>query len=72
MFYVRARSTDGTFNLTGIAPGIYKVFAFESLPVSADENGAFMEPFESSGRAISVQVNSSVANIELPLIRLPK
>jgi hypothetical protein len=72
MFYVRADSTDGTFNLSGIAPGEYKLFAFELLPVSADESAAFMERYEFSGRAISVQSNSSVANIELSLIRLPK
>ena len=72
MFYVRANSTDGTFSLSGIAPGEYKLFAFELLPVSADENAAFMERYELSGRAISVQSNSSLANIELSLIRLPK
>jgi hypothetical protein len=69
MFYVRATSRDGTFSLSGIAPGQYKLFAFDSLPPSADENAAFLEPYQSSGRALVLDVNSSVSNLELPLLR---
>jgi hypothetical protein len=72
LFYTRANSTADTFSLTGIAPGEYKLFAFEVLPASADENRAFMEAYESLGRTVSVQTNSSIANVELTLIRSPK
>jgi hypothetical protein len=70
IFYVRGQSAaDGTFSLTGIAPGDYKLYAFEVLPVSADENTAFMSEYESSGRVVSVRENSTITDISLPLIR---
>jgi hypothetical protein len=70
MFYVRGQSAvDGTFSLTGIAPGDYKLYAFEVLPVSADENAAFMSEYESSGRVVTVRENSIITDIFLPLIR---
>ena len=69
MFYVRATSSNGTFNLSGIAPGQYRLFAFESLPISADENAAFLESYQSPGLALVLDVNSSVCNLELPLLR---
>ena len=62
-------AADGTFSLTGIAPGDYKLYAFEVLPVSADENAAFMSEYESSGRAVTVRENSAIIDISLPLIR---
>jgi hypothetical protein len=69
LFYTRATSNDGTFSLVGVAPGEYRLFAFESLPMTADENAGFMAEFESSGRGVSVRENSTITNIELPLIR---
>jgi hypothetical protein len=70
LFYVRGQSAaDGTFSLTGIAPGDYKLYAFDVLPMSADENTAFMSEYESSGRAVSVRENSAITEISLPLIR---
>jgi len=70
VFYVRGRSNeDGTFSLSGVAPGNYKLYAFEILPTSADENAAFMSEFEASGRAVTVRENSVITDISLPLIR---
>jgi len=70
IFYVRGRSAaDGTFSLTGIAPGDYKLYAFEVLPLSADENAAFMSEYGSSGRVVTVRENSTITDISLPLIR---
>ena len=70
LFYVRGQSAaDGTFSLTGIAPGEYKLYAFEVLPISADENAGFMSEYESSGRVVSVRENSAITDISLALIR---
>ncbi len=45
MFYVRATSTDGTFNLSGISQGEYKLFAFASLPGTVSGNRDALSSF---------------------------
>jgi hypothetical protein len=72
LFYGRTNSTDGSFTFNNVAPGDYKVYAFEMLPSSADENAEFMAEFESSGRAVSVRESADVTGVTLPLIRASK
>jgi hypothetical protein len=68
--YKTSLSDDsGRFNMNGIAPGDYKLFAWESLPGDAWTNAEFLAPFEGSGLAISVSPTSSTpARPELKLI----
>jgi hypothetical protein len=58
--------TNGNFTMNGIAPGEYKLFAWESVTESAWMNGTFLEPYE--GRGQTIVVGSNTPNIELKII----
>jgi hypothetical protein len=69
LLYKRAPLTEGRFVLTDISPGSYKLYAWEDLPIGADENAEFMMPFENRGRAVTVRAGVASADVVLPLIR---
>jgi hypothetical protein len=60
-------SATGTFTINGIAPGEYKLFAWENVPNTAWMNAEFLEPYEARGQAVSLGSNPTV-NVELKLI----
>jgi hypothetical protein len=67
----RAVSADasGNFTVNGVAPGEYKLFAWENVPNTAWMNAEFMAPYESRGAAITVSANgSSPATLDLKII----
>jgi hypothetical protein len=45
---------NGEFILNNVAPGEYKLFAWESVPNTAYMNSRFMEKYEARGRLITV------------------
>ena len=50
MLYQRAMaSASGDFLFSGVAPGAYRVFAFENIPESAELNSRFMDSFRDAG-----------------------
>jgi hypothetical protein len=68
---VALRATGPTnFSLTGITPGRYKVYAFaETIPPYAEQNAAFMKPYESLGVTVDVTLDSMTpSSITVPLI----
>jgi hypothetical protein len=69
LFYDRTRIDDkGQFHFQGIAPGEYKVFAFEQLPDTAERNPAFIARYETLGQVVNV---SSSATTEIRIRILP-
>jgi hypothetical protein len=54
----------GRFTIDGIAPGEYKVFAWESIPAGAYYNAAFLAKHEEDGRSVSV-TPSSLTNVTI-------
>ena len=53
--YKSARSdAAGRFLLTGIAPGNYKLFAWDSIPPGAYRNATFVSQYEDQGMAVNV------------------
>jgi hypothetical protein len=55
MFYDRTISDEkGQFTFTGIAPGEYKVFAFEQLADTAEQNPTFIARYETLGLTVTV------------------
>jgi hypothetical protein len=59
----------GTFQIRGMTPGRYKVFAFASPPTQyAEQNAEFMKPYEQSGVSVDVALNVPSGNITVPLI----
>jgi hypothetical protein len=58
--------TNGNFSMGGVAPGEYKLFAWDSVPDGAWLNSNFLEPYE--GRGQTVIVGSGESSTELKLI----
>jgi hypothetical protein len=50
---------DGTFKLTGLAPGTYKLFAWETVTAGAWGNAAFIRRFEDRGLPVVVEENAT-------------
>jgi len=52
---------NSTFNLTGVAPGSYKLFAWPTATAGAWENAAFLRKYEDRGLAVVVEQNATTA-----------
>jgi hypothetical protein len=69
MFYDRTISDEkGQFTFTGIAPGEYKVFAFEQLPDTAEQNPTFIARYETLGLTVAVNPRTTT-DIRTRLLR---
>ena len=44
----------GHFNISGIAPGEYKLFAWDRITTGSYFNARFLDPYESRGKVINV------------------
>jgi len=53
LYYSASADSSGSFTIRGIAPGEYKLFAWDYLPPGAASNAAFLEKYEDKGLAIS-------------------
>jgi protocatechuate 3,4-dioxygenase beta subunit len=70
-------SEDGRFTLSALAPGSYKVFAWEkawenawlTLPPGAERNARFLARFEQLGRSVNVSAGSTISSIVISVIR---
>jgi hypothetical protein len=61
MFYDRViTDAKGEFHFEGIAPGEYKVFAFEQLPDTAEQNPEFIARYETLGQSVTVNSGATV------------
>jgi hypothetical protein len=61
MFYDRVvTDAKGEFRFEGIAPGEYKVFAFEQLPDTAEQNPEFIARYETLGQSVTVNSGATV------------
>jgi hypothetical protein len=49
---------NGRYYAEGLAPGIYRVYAWTGLPRAAYWNQEFMEPYRNSGRQIRVRAGN--------------
>jgi hypothetical protein len=58
---------NGAFELQGVAPGKYKLFAWDRAAYGAWEDPNFLSPFEGRGDPIEVQEDETVA-VRLRLI----
>ena len=65
----KAQTTDqyGKFDLHGLAPGEYKLFAWDEVEEHAWEDGEFLRPFEARGTKIEVRDEDS-ATLNLKVI----
>ena len=54
----------GEFKIKDVAPGEYKVFAWEDVPAGAPQDPEFRKPFEKQGVAIRMQPNGHGKSID--------
>jgi hypothetical protein len=70
-FPTRYKTTDtdqnGHFIIKGVAPGEYKIYAWEEIEDGAQEDPDFMKPHESDGQAVSIKERAH-ENVQLKLI----
>jgi hypothetical protein len=59
---------DGLFEFKGVAPGNYKVFAFEVFP-GAQGSPEFIAPYEQQGTAVTARAGTRVEAPRLQIIR---
>jgi hypothetical protein len=62
------------FRLTGIAPGSYRLFAWESGRVDLNEiryDPSFLTPYESQGQEVQISENAQ-ENVTLKVVKVPE
>jgi len=69
LLYRRAALVQGRFALTDVPPGNYRLYAWEDLPVGADENAEFMAAYGTRGRAVTVRAGVAMSDMTLSLTR---
>lgn len=59
---VKAATLDqyGRFNIQGVTPGPYKLFAFEDVPTGAYFDPEFLRPYEDQAKPVSVNKNDYI------------
>jgi hypothetical protein len=61
--------SQGRFTFSAIGPGVYKIFAWSSIPSGGPYlNPDFITRFEGHGFPVDVQNNVSLTGIGVPLI----
>jgi hypothetical protein len=70
LYDAKGTDTAGRAHLTGIAPGDYRVFAWDEIPTDAWQDLDFMRPYESRGKLVHISEGNS-DNIRLDLISRP-
>ena len=68
LYKVTTTDIDGRFTIRGIHPGLYSLFAWESVPSGAYLNSVFLTKYESRGFVVNV-VQQSKNTAELRVIK---
>jgi len=61
--------TDGSFTFFGVAPGSYRIYAFDLPTHGAERNAQFMSQYEASGIAVTAAKGMNGQGFRVPLIR---
>ena len=69
MLYKTATSNAmGAFNMNGIAPGIYKLFAWEQNPAGAEQDPDFIRDYDVLATSVNVSVGLATAGLQVTQI----
>ena len=61
MLFRSIADPNGRFEIHGIAPGSYKLFAWPELEGAAYRNADFMQEFEQRGKPVKIQKRDRVS-----------
>jgi hypothetical protein len=70
LYDARGTDTTGHAHLAGIAPGDYRIFAWDDIPADAWQDSDFILPYESRGKLIHV-FEGNADTVQLDLISRP-
>jgi hypothetical protein len=56
---------SGQFEITGVPPGDYRLFAWESIEPGAWQNADFVRAYESQGKLVHIDEGAKMTGIEL-------
>ena len=54
MYHTATSDSTGHFTMRSVAPGSYKLFAWQSVPAGVYYNAMFLAKFEERGRIVAV------------------
>ncbi len=60
LYKVASLDQYGRFNMQGITPGRYKVFAWDDVPTGAYFDSEFLRPYEDQAKAVTVEKNDYI------------
>jgi hypothetical protein len=60
LFKVATLDQYGRFNIQGITPGRYKIFAWDDVPIGAYFDSEFLRPFEDQAKTVTVEKNDYI------------
>lgn len=69
LFKTAMTDTMGHFSIKGIAPGEYKLFAWEQVEDGAYQDAEFLKPYENQGQAVTIREGSR-ENAQLKVISI--
>ena len=68
LYKTATSSGTGTFTLNGVAPGNYKLFAWEQNPAGAEQDADFIRDYDVLGTSVNVSAGMALTNIQVTLI----
>jgi hypothetical protein len=71
LYRVAATDAQGHFSITRVAPGAYKVFAWDSVLPGAYQSAVFLQRYESQGSDVTVRAGTK-ATVDVRVIRSGK
>ena len=60
LYYGATADAMGAFSIRGVAPGEYKLFAWDTMPPGAYFNADFLKKYEDYGRAVTIVIDSKL------------
>jgi len=60
LYKTASSDQNGKFTFSNVAPGDYKLFAWESVPSGAYQDAGYLRPFEDKGRAVTIGKSASI------------
>jgi 5-hydroxyisourate hydrolase-like protein (transthyretin family) len=65
---VTANPDTGQFTLNGVAPGEYRLFAWQKAPAGAEENEEFLAKYQNRGQSVTVTGDGAITSLSLDLL----
>jgi hypothetical protein len=67
-----ANPDTGQFALNGVAPGEYRLFAWQKAPAGAEENEEFLAKYQNRGQTVTVMGDGPISGLALDVLTDPQ